>query len=113
MNSLTAPQAAFTIYPEDLHLDDIIEIATIVTDQEQTIALAPADLGIADLHRQWACTSCRYGRPSTALKHAFLGLCICPTEHRSWSVLRYVCSRTLSRARARVHSAGATPASLS
>ena len=84
-----------------------------LSPDEQTIAPAPADLGIADLHRQWACTSCRYGRPSTALKHAFLGLCISPTEHRSWSVLRYVCARTLSRARTRDNSAGVTPASLS
>jgi glycosyltransferase involved in cell wall biosynthesis len=65
--------------------------------EEQKIAQAPADMAAADLHRQWACTSCRYGRLSTAFKHAFLGLCRSPAEHKSWSVLRYVLGRALSR----------------
>jgi glycosyltransferase involved in cell wall biosynthesis len=83
-----------------------------LSPNEQTIAAAPADLGTAGLHRQWACTSCRYGTPSTALKHAFLGLCNSPTEHRSWSVLRYVFGRAWSRAKGRADVAGGTPASL-
>jgi glycosyltransferase involved in cell wall biosynthesis len=82
-----------------------------LSPDEQTIASAPADLGIAALHWQWACTSCRYGRASTALKHAFLGLFSSPIEHRSWSVLRYVCGRAWSRTIGR-SGAGATPASL-
>jgi hypothetical protein len=84
-----------------------------IAPERQTIAVAPADLGVADLHRQWACTSCRYGSSSTALKHAFLGLCSSPVEHRSWSVLRYVCGRAFARAKARAHLAGGTPASYS
>jgi GT2 family glycosyltransferase len=80
-----------------------------LSPEGQTISVAPADLGVADRHRQWACTSCRHGTPSTALKHAFLGLVSSPTEHRSWSVLSYVCGRAWSRARRRPRSAAESP----
>lgn len=60
------------------------------------VALAsPADQSHAALHRNWACTSCRYGRASTALRHALLALAAAPLAHASWSVLRYTLGRTL------------------
>jgi glycosyltransferase involved in cell wall biosynthesis len=57
----------------------------------------PADQSHAALHRNWACTACRHGRASTALRHALLALAAEPLAHASWSVLRYTLGRPLGR----------------
>ena len=63
------------------------------------LAPAPADRSTAELHRQWACTSCRYGRPGTALKHGILALRESPLDPESWRILRYVATRMWHRMR--------------
>lgn len=57
----------------------------------------PADQSRAALHRNWACTACRHGRASTALRHALLALAGEPLARASWSVLRYTLGRPLGR----------------
>jgi glycosyltransferase involved in cell wall biosynthesis len=56
------------------------------------LAPAPADISLASRHRGWAVSALRWGRRSTAIRHALLAVKAEPSARTSWQHLRLVCT---------------------